>query len=54
MKINLKKYKEQLKDWPEKGHHIMAQYDEEKIIVYQTYRKEIGHFAVKINILDFT
>lgn len=47
MEIKLKKYKEQLKDWPEKGYHIMAQYDDEKIIVYQSYRKEIGAFAVK-------
>lgn len=30
MKLKLKKYKEQLQDWPEKGHHIMAQYDDEK------------------------
>lgn len=47
MEIKLKKYKEQLQDWPEKGHHIMAQYDDEKIIVYQSYRKEIGEFAAK-------
>lgn len=47
MKIKLKKYKEQLQDWPEQGYHIMAQYDDEKIIVYQSYRKEIGEFAVK-------
>lgn len=47
MKIKLKKYKEQLQDWPEQGYHIMAQYDDEKIVVYQSYRKEIGEFAVK-------
>lgn len=47
MKLKLKKYKEQLQDWPEKGYHIMAQYDEDKIIVYQSYRKEIGNFAIK-------
>ncbi|MEE6129423.1 DUF4291 family protein [Chryseobacterium arthrosphaerae] len=47
MEINLKKYKEQLDVWPEKGHHIMAQYDNEKIIVYQSYKKRIGEFAVK-------
>jgi hypothetical protein len=47
MKLKLKKYKEQLQDWPQKGHHIMAQYDDEKIIVYQSYRKEIGEFAVQ-------
>lgn len=47
MKLKLKKYKEQLQDWPRQGNHIMAQYDDEKIIVYQSYRKEIGEFAVK-------
>ncbi len=47
MKLKLEKYKEQLKLWPQEGHHIMAQYDDDKIIVYQSYRKEIGEFAVK-------
>lgn len=47
MKLQLKKYKEQLKEWPQSGYHIMAQYDNEKIIVYQSYRPEIGNFAVK-------
>ncbi|PWN68679.1 DUF4291 domain-containing protein [Chryseobacterium phosphatilyticum] len=47
MKIELKKYNEQLLEWPEEGYHIMAQYDDEKIIVYQSYKKSIGEFAVK-------
>ncbi len=47
MKITVKKYKEQLVEWPKSGCHIMAQYDDERIIVYQAYRKEIGEFAVK-------
>lgn len=47
MKIELKKYSEQIEEWPKSGYHIMAQYDDEKIIVYQSYRKEIGEFAVK-------
>ncbi|WDF47629.1 DUF4291 domain-containing protein [Chryseobacterium sp. KACC 21268] len=47
MKLKLKNYKEQLKDWPQQGYHIMAQYDDEKVIVYQSYRKSIGEFAVK-------
>ncbi|MCQ9634396.1 DUF4291 domain-containing protein [Chryseobacterium sp. WG23] len=47
MKLTLKKYKEQLPDWPQKGHHIMAQYDDEKIVVYQSYKRAIGEFAVK-------
>jgi len=38
-------YKEQVKNWPQTGRHILAQYDEESIIVYQAYRKEIGNFA---------
>lgn len=47
MKIELKKYDEQIVEWPKSGYHIMAQYDEEEIIVYQSYRKEIGEFAAK-------
>lgn len=47
MNIKTKRYKEQLTEWPETGHHIMAQYDEDKIIVYQSYRPEIGEYAVK-------
>ena len=47
MKLKLKKYTEQLKEWPASGYHIMAQYDEEKVIVYQSYRPEIGNFATK-------
>jgi len=47
MKIELKKYDEQVAEWPKSGYHIMAQYDEEEIIVYQSYRKEIGEFAAE-------
>jgi Domain of unknown function (DUF4291) len=47
MKIELKKYTEQILEWPQLGYHIMAQYDDERIIVYQSYRKEIGDYAVK-------
>ncbi|WP_299273242.1 DUF4291 domain-containing protein [uncultured Psychroserpens sp.] len=45
MKLNIKPYIEQQKVWPKTGHHIMAQYDESEIIVYQSYRPEIGNFA---------
>lgn len=47
MKIELNNYQEQIKEWPNAGYHIMAQYDENKIIVYQSYRPEIGEFAAK-------
>lgn len=46
MKLELKKYTTQIQEWPKEDYHIMAQYDEDKIIVYQSYRKEIGQFAV--------
>ena len=45
--LKLESYDEQLKRWPKQGHHILAQYDDEKIIVYQSYRPEIGHFAAE-------
>ena len=43
--MKTKLYKEQVQEWPQNGHHIMAQYDDEKIIVYQSYRPQIGNFA---------
>nr|WP_321221924.1 DUF4291 domain-containing protein [uncultured Psychroserpens sp.] len=47
MKLNIKPYTEQIDVWPKKGHHIMAQYDDNKIVVYQSYRPEIGNFAAQ-------
>lgn len=40
-------YVEQVKVWPREGLHILAQFDEETIIVYQAYRPSIGRFAVE-------
>ncbi|MGK7914900.1 MAG: DUF4291 domain-containing protein [Prochloraceae cyanobacterium] len=31
--------------WPKTGRHILAQYDDNIIVVYQAYRAAIGHFA---------
>ena len=47
MNLKLKKYIDQINVWPKTGYHIMAQYDKDKIIVYQSYRAEIGNFATK-------
>jgi Domain of unknown function (DUF4291) len=33
--------------WPNSGRRILAQFDDESVIVYQAYRPAIGHFAVK-------
>jgi len=40
-------YAEQVKRWPQTGQHILAQFDDDTIIVYQAYRPEIGKFAVE-------
>jgi hypothetical protein len=40
-------YMSQLGRWPRTGRHIMAQYDDHGIIVYQAYRPAIGHFAAR-------
>ncbi len=38
-------YAEQVKVWPKDGRHILAQYDDESIIVYQAYNPTIGRYA---------
>lgn len=45
MKLKLCSYLDQIKEWPKSGRHIMAQYDEESIWVYQAYRSAIGQYA---------
>lgn len=40
-------YTSQLGRWPQTGRHIMAQYDDRGIIVYQAYRPAIGRFATR-------
>jgi hypothetical protein len=40
-------YTEQVKVWPKEGRHILAQYDEDTIIVYQAYRPAIGRYAAE-------
>lgn len=41
------KYLNQLKNWPMSGRHIMAQFDDETVIVYQAYRAEIALYAIE-------
>ena len=40
-------YRDQQTHWPAAGRHIMAQYDDATIVVYQAYRPAIGHFAAR-------
>lgn len=44
-KIITKSFKQQNTAWPQTGKHILAQYDDDTVIVYQAYRKSIGNFA---------
>lgn len=38
-------YLAQLSRWPETGRHILAQFDDTSIVVYQAYRPATGRFA---------
>jgi hypothetical protein len=40
-------YLAQATRWPTTGRHILAQYDDNSIIVYQAYNPTIGHFAAR-------
>ena len=40
-------YAEQVKVWPKDGRHILAQDDDETVIVYQAYCPTIGRYAVE-------
>lgn len=47
IKMKFENYKRQIEQWPDDGKHIMAQFDENSIIVYQAYSDAIADFAVK-------
>ena len=40
-------YLEQKALWPRAGRHILAQFDDDSVIVYQAYRAGIGRFAAR-------
>lgn len=40
-------YAEQMGRWPQTGQHILAQFDDDTVIVYQAYSPSIGRFAVE-------
>lgn len=46
MTLTLEPWQEQAARWPASGKHILAQFDEHSIVVYQAYRTSIGKFAV--------
>lgn len=40
-------WREQEASWPQAGRHILAQHDEEHVVVYQAYRPEIAEHVVR-------
>lgn len=47
MGLAIESYAEQKERWPRTGQHILAQFDDETIVVYQAYKPSIGHFAAE-------
>src|SRR3954467_13963116 len=47
MTLELASYAAQAAHWPQSGRHILAQFDDESVVVYQAYRPDIGHFAAR-------
>lgn len=45
--LHIERYNDQLCDWPTAGQHILAQFDDHSIVVYQAYRPSIGRFAAE-------
>ncbi len=45
--LRLRPYIDQVESWPERGRVILAQYDEETIVVYQATSHSAGRYAVR-------
>jgi hypothetical protein len=43
----MERYSEQIKLWPSEGRHILAQFDDRTVVVYQAYSSTIGLYAVE-------
>jgi Domain of unknown function (DUF4291) len=47
MNLVTEPYLVQAARWPTSGRHILAQFDDDSVIVYQAYRTAISHLAAK-------
>jgi len=47
MNLRTEPYLPQVARWPSSGRHILAQFDDESVVVYQAYRPSTGHFAAE-------
>ncbi len=43
--LRLESFQAQSALWPASGRHVLAQYDDDTVVVYQAYRPSIGNFA---------
>jgi hypothetical protein len=47
MSLITESYLAQNARWPKSGRHILAQFDDESVVVYQAYNPAIGHWAAR-------
>jgi hypothetical protein len=47
MNLLTEPYLAQTARWPQTGRHILAQFEDNSVIVYQAYKPAIGHFAAQ-------
>src|SRR3954447_23879457 len=47
MSLSIVPYLLQAAGWPVSGRHVLAQYDDQSVVVYQAYRPAIGVFAAQ-------
>jgi hypothetical protein len=45
--LRLDSLQAQVARWPASGRHVLAQYDDDSVVVYQAYRPSIGRFAAE-------
>lgn len=45
--LRLEPFQAQAARWPASGRHVLAQYDDDSVVVYQAYRPSIGRFAAE-------
>lgn len=47
MSVKIARCSQQASAWPRQGRHILAQYDDETMLVYQAYNPKIGRYALR-------
>lgn len=47
MRLLMEPYLNKASSWPQTGRHILAQYDDQSIVVYQAHSPDIGNFATR-------